>query len=61
MCAICGFHECPDGCPNHQETMLICPVCGRECETIYTNHWLGEQVGCDRCVRKVEAAEAMWK
>lgn len=61
MCAICGFTECPDGCPNHPETIILCPECGRECEDLYLDARSGQIIGCDRCVRKVEAAVAMWK
>ena len=33
-----------------------CPVCGRECESIY-RYRNGEAVGCDRCLTRCDA----WK
>lgn len=47
----------PESPGNHYP----CPECGRECEDLYLDARSGQIIGCDRCVRKVEAAEAMWK
>ena len=57
MCAFCGFTECPDGCQNHEENIVLCPECGKECEHLYVDARSGEVVGCDRCIRKVEPEE----
>ena len=35
-----------------------CPVCGEECETVYRNAQ-GEIVGCNECVERVDAWEAL--
>lgn len=33
-----------------------CPVCGEECETIYMD-WIGSAVGCDVCIKEMDAWE----
>lgn len=33
----------------------ICPVCGRECETIYKDSKSGEIIGCDECISECMA------
>ncbi len=33
-----------------------CPVCGRECMTIYRDRD-GEIVGCDDCIREIDARD----
>lgn len=35
----------------------ICPVCGEECDTLYLQGKAGEVVGCDMCIRSVDAWE----
>ena len=42
----------PHGVPKEPH----CPVCGKECETIYRDEF-GEIFACDVCVRKQDAAE----
>ena len=45
-----------DGMPPYDEPPdPICPVCGEECETIYTND--GNPVGCNECLTLWEASE----
>lgn len=44
----------PDG--NEPEAYR-CPVCDKECESIYKCKETGEIVGCDRCVDTVEPWE----
>lgn len=41
--------------PYDDDPEPICPVCGKECETIYTQS--GEPVGCDECLTLWEASE----
>jgi hypothetical protein len=38
-----------------EEKEPVCPVCGKECESFYKHK--GEIVGCDMCIRKVDAYE----
>lgn len=42
----------PNGTPNGPK----CPVCGKECETIYREEY-GEIFACNECVKKQDAAE----
>ena len=35
--------------PVKKEFIPICPVCGKECDTVYLD-FEGEVAGCDRCV-----------
>ena len=47
-----------DGMPPYDEAPdPICPVCGEECETIYTSDIDGSPVGCDECLTLWEASE----
>lgn len=32
-----------------------CPVCGKECETIYTDRFMDDVVGCDMCIARKDA------
>jgi hypothetical protein len=43
------------GMPTYDEPETRCPVCGKECETIYTHD--GDPVGCDECLTLWEASE----
>ena len=38
----------------------ICPVCGKECDTVYLDYE-GEVVGCDRCVFMKDAYEYLYE
>lgn len=39
------------GYPYGKEpTPVCCPVCGKECDIIYTDRASGEAVGCDMCI-----------
>ena len=33
----------------------VCPVCGEECETIYTDKKTGDVLGCDCCIDSEDA------
>lgn len=43
---------------NEEETIPVCPICGKECETVYYAtfgaHYL---VGCDCCITSRDAAD----
>jgi len=42
-----------DGMPS--PPLIICPLCGAECETVYVN---GDMVvGCNHCVKTIDSAE----
>lgn len=32
-----------------------CPICGRECETIYYDKQCGDIFGCDECIKTIDA------
>jgi len=57
MTCITGAREC-SGCTMCQRDYEppTCPVCGKEMETLYSDIY-GEIVGCDRCIRAVDAWE----
>ena len=42
--------------PHYYETPE-CPVCGRQCDTIYKSNDNGEVVGCERCLSAVDSVE----
>ena len=42
--------------PYDDDPEPTCPICGKECETIYTNVD-GDAVGCDECLTLLEAYE----
>lgn len=44
------------GYPHGEPAYPHCPVCGKECETIYRDKY-GEIFACDECVKKQDAAE----
>ena len=33
----------------------VCPVCGKVCDTFYTNDFAHEIVGCDNCITSADA------
>ncbi len=37
-----------------------CPVCGEETDTLYRGQ-AGEIVGCDGCLDRIDAWEALWR
>lgn len=43
------------GYPRRPREEPRCPVCGRWCQTVYVR--LGEALGCEKCVRAVDAWE----
>lgn len=47
MCGMPPYDEGPDP---------VCPICGKECETIYADKD-GDVFGCDECVKIWEAYE----
>ena len=57
MICISGVREC-DGCgrcfPDPPEP--VCPVCGKECETLYQTKADGI-IGCEGCVTAIDAWE----
>lgn len=44
--------------PWMQDNEQFCPVCGETCETIYYDKF-GEMVGCENCVTRKDAWEAL--
>ena len=42
--------------PPEQESLPVCPVCGEECETIYTDI-NSEVCGCNNCILSYDACE----
>lgn len=42
------------------EDTPICPICGEECETIYTDA-AGDICGCENCVTSRDAWEWLWE
>lgn len=45
----------PDG---RLELTPVCPVCGEEADDIYKNVY-GEIIGCDKCIKRVSAWDAL--
>ena len=41
-----------------EEPQPVCPICGEECEYIFTN-LLNDVVGCERCLEQVDAWDWM--
>lgn len=53
------IRNCEDtGYPDRKEEFPICPICGEETDTIYKDRE-GEIVGCDECIRSVDAWEVL--
>ena len=42
---------------TEDEKEPVCPVCGKECDTLFKRN--GEVVGCEMCVKAVDAYEEM--
>lgn len=42
------------GVPMPELPEPTCPICGKECETIYQDG-TGDVIGCDRCVKSQDA------
>lgn len=45
-----------DGMPPYDDPDTSCPICGKDCETIYTDI-NGDAVGCNNCLTLWEAGE----
>lgn len=37
----------------------VCPKCGWECDTVYTDGTTGDILGCNNCVDAMDAREAL--
>ena len=46
--------------PEAEEFILRCPVCGKECDTVYLD-LDGEVAGCDRCITLKDAYEYLYE
>lgn len=60
MCSICGYHICPSGCPNEEETPIIgkCTRCKAPIHEEYGyKNEEGEPVLCDECVENMSASD----
>ena len=44
--------------PEAEEFIPLCPVCGKECDTVYLD-LDGEVAGCDRCITLKDAYEIL--
>ena len=44
------------GMPPYDTPEVLCPICGKECETIYTDD-NDDVVGCDRCIHQEDAID----
>ena len=44
----------PDG---KEPDPVLCPICGKECETIYRDRTFKAIVGCDLCIESIEPWE----
>ena len=42
--------------PPEQESLPMCPVCGEECETIYTDLY-DEVCGCENCLTAYDSCD----
>ena len=42
--------------PPEQESLPVCPVCGEECETIYTDI-SSEVCGCENCLTEYDSCD----
>lgn len=44
--------EC-DGCGLCEPEPPTCPICGKECDTVYKDYY-GDIIGCNECVKEVD-------
>lgn len=44
---------------KEDEKEPICPICGKECESFYKHKASGVIIGCDVCIKVVDAYEEM--
>ena len=44
------------GYPPYEILDVCCPVCGKECDTIYKDRF-GDEVGCENCIETMDAGE----
>ena len=42
--------------PPKQESLPVCPVCGEECETVYTDLY-DEVCGCENCLTEYDSRD----
>lgn len=45
-----------NGYPPYEPEDVRCPICGKECDTIYTDKY-GEAFGCEYCVTEKDSWE----
>ena len=46
--------------PKVKEFIPACPICGKECDTVYLDAD-DEVVGCDQCIRMVDAYDYLYE
>ena len=55
MCEVCGYAECPAGCPNAEpKVACLCWNCG---EMIYvgdTIYKINDEIWCEHCIEQCE-------
>ena len=60
MCEVCLASSCVARCPNAPEPPVpVCPVCGEEAEGFYRYGWHEDVIGCNMCLIKMDAFEAL--
>ena len=52
--------DCQPDRPEADDFIPRCPVCGRECDTLYLDS-NREVSGCDRCVTLIDAYEYLYE
>ena len=52
--------DCRPDRPEADDFIPRCPVCGRECDTLYLDSDR-EVFGCDRCVTLMDACEYLYE
>lgn len=43
--------------PEDEVKTVYCPVCGREAEDLYYSVYDSKVIGCDNCIRRIDAYE----